>query len=101
MEALLSKFKKPARVEMMQMYERNIKEADIRFNIKKVGISTGLFVPLRMQDWKTAMERADDAQEAAKSHGKNQIRIYYSAYYKHMKKKKRPQSDCMAPADML
>eukprot|EP01084_Bolivina_argentea_P023030 42864_1 len=64
--------------EIMKIFNDSINEENIVFNIEKIGVSIGLFVPSKYTDEKNWMQRAEAAQDLAKDvNGKNSIRIFY------------------------
>ena len=78
-------FYNKAKAEVMAKYEAQLKQKDLRFNVKRVGISTGLFVPDGgAEQCATALEHADEAQGAAKALGKDQLRVYYSRFVRRV-----------------
>merc|ERR1711971_92117 len=87
-------FGEKAKAAVMSEYEAHLAGQALDFEVKRVGISTGLFVPRYGEgEWETAMKHADEAQDSAKLHGKNQLRVYYHKYFEKRKE--------MAPAEML
>ena len=60
-----------------------------------------MFVPSDGEEWATALEWADKAQDAAKAHGKDQLRVYYSGFVDRMKQKGKHQSEWCASSEML
>eukprot|EP01084_Bolivina_argentea_P023031 42865_1 len=66
------------KTEIMKMFNRSVNAENIVFNIEKIGVSIGLFVPSKYTDEKNWMQRAEAAQDLAKDvNGKNSIRIFY------------------------
>eukprot|EP01084_Bolivina_argentea_P069472 126409_1 len=64
--------------EIMKIFNASVKEKNIQFNIQKIGISVGVFIPGHPSKEKNWIKRAEEAQDEAKQVlGKNQIRIYY------------------------
>ena len=87
-------FDEEAKAAVMSEYEAHLAGQELDFEVKRVGISTGLFVPFHGgTEWETALQHADEAQDSAKLHGKNQLRVYYGEYFEKRKE--------MAPAEML
>ena len=58
------KLDKQAKVEVMGKFEQHLKGQEMEFHVKRVCISTGLFVP---GDWEASLKWADEAQDAAKA----------------------------------
>ena len=94
-----------AKAEVFAKYEEQLKGKELSFDVKRVGISTGLFVPSMFggvaEDWATALEHADEAQDAAKAHGKDQLRVYYSQFVRKMKRKGIAQSEWISSSEIL
>eukprot|EP01083_Nonionella_stella_P253994 873439_1 len=61
-----------------KIMETAIDNEDTKFDVDKIGISVGVFIPKLYSKEKHWIECAEKAQDTAKEmKGKNQIRIYY------------------------
>merc|ERR1719474_2182304 len=86
---------KDAMKTMLALYDENVRDRDIKVNIDRVGISTGIFIPnhCREKDWMKCAELAQDAAKAME--GKNKIRIYHEFYADYIKE----ESERVMPGD--